>query len=186
MLDPDSGAVRRYDPNRDFLGAPTNPSFSEHEGVFDLLGEDDSCAVVVAASWARYRRDWSPGAASTGWARNFIPGDRWYDAWPDLYEFDDPRGLCRADIGGHFGKNYSVRWDLKRVLYRVSQEGEQRSRIVVERDPQQMAAFWDEIEQVGALSWAGSYVAPDVLDGTHWSVRLSHERSVVEADGSNA
>ena len=52
--------------------------------------------------------------------------------------------------------------------------------------PEQWEQFWAAVNAAGVWNWARDYTNPDVLDGTQWLLKLTHDGGTVRCAGSNA
>jgi hypothetical protein len=86
------------------------------------------------------------------------------------------------------GPMYSV--DLKdgNLEYRVLETGQpgNKTRVIVVR-PSKAAwsRFWLELNNTGVYRWRKSYLHPEIMDGTHWSITLEWGDRKFTSEGQN-
>jgi hypothetical protein len=97
-----------------------------------------------------------------------------------------------AAVGGYPGPWYEVEWNgsvLTYVARGVGSPGDrarvQEVRELVPRD-EAWQRFWFDLDACRAWDWAADYPAPDVADGTHWSVRIRRGLRSLDSRGDNA
>lgn len=91
-------------------------------------------------------------------------------------------------IGGYTGPSDEVLWKQGQLLCRHAPAAclwEPHPRIC-QPSSQQWENFWVAVEAAGAWNWVPEYNDPRVLDGTCWSLELSHAGREVRSGGSNA
>jgi hypothetical protein len=147
----------------------------------------EATQVLWRASFARIRGERAqPVLRDHDLSSNLLDG--WYEAWPDLFEFDEPAGISTFSIGGYSGPSYDVSWDSERLLYRAAADRAPRLRVVFEGTPQlreRIQRFRDEAADI-TFGWGSDYGVDDVQDGTSWALHLDQGGRVHESKGSNA
>ncbi|SEB99583.1 hypothetical protein [Paenibacillus sp. GP183] len=91
-----------------------------------------------------------------------------------------------ASVWGYFGSSYNVEVDLlngkviwSEGLYKVSE-------YVKQADTESMNTFIYGINNCRILNWEKNYNNLNILDGTHWSLKIELDDRIIEKSGSNA
>jgi hypothetical protein len=92
---------------------------------------------------------------------------------------------CR--IGGFLGCSYAVTQADERLVYEAFGAGytPEREQAVMPTD-NDWEGFWTALDEIGAWTWSGEFVNPDVLDGTSWSIHIERNGRALAATGRNA
>lgn len=99
-----------------------------------------------------------------------------------------------AFVGGYGGPSYEVEisFDTYNVKYKEyhDQLNTEMEYIVGDYDSPISTDKWHEftiqLKEMSILKWNNSYTNSDILDGTHWHVKIKTEYQSYEFQGSNA
>lgn len=98
-----------------------------------------------------------------------------------------PQTRLRFEFGGFEADGVQIRLSRGRLLYsKTMGPFPIEPPLVIQPTEDQRRQFWQEMDRLGVWSWAPEYINPNVLDGTQWSLSLSHAGRKAKCDGSNA
>ena len=94
----------------------------------------------------------------------------------------------KAFVGGYFGASYLVEIDLasRKVNWIHWEEGKQIATYQKTITIKTAESFIDQLKSAKLLEWKFKYEAPNVCDGTGWSVEIIREGRNLVKSGSNA
>jgi hypothetical protein len=93
----------------------------------------------------------------------------------------------RFELGGFEANGIEIRLSRGRLLYsKTMGPFPIEPPLIIQPSEDQWRQFWQEVDHIGVWSWAPEYTNPNVLDGTQWSLSLSHAGRKLKSDGSNA
>lgn len=97
-----------------------------------------------------------------------------------------PDGL-RFSIGGYCGTSHLVELRDGELWHEFSPRGDANWVRLRLRRPTaaQWSHFWQSMEQIDAWAWKPEYRTPGVLDGTGWSLELTHDTRRAISHGDN-
>lgn len=100
--------------------------------------------------------------------------------------FCAPPLMMEISIGGFLGKSYSLTCREGKILYEACGQGYQReSQTEIVPSPLQWGSFWKSCHQAGLWKWRENYTNREVVDGTHWAVRIHREDRQIISSGGN-
>lgn len=94
-------------------------------------------------------------------------------------------GRLSFEIGGFGGPWHRVRWRRGILVHETGDFGSTDA-VTSEMTPtlEQWQTFWSEVEKAEVWKWRRDYTRP-VLDGTSWSLKLTHDGRAIHSGGSN-
>ena len=98
-----------------------------------------------------------------------------------------PRTRLRFESGGLEAEGIALRLLRGRLLYsKTIGPFPAQPPQSIKPSEDQWFEFWQEVDRIGVWAWLTEYINPDVLDGTQWSLELSHSGRRIKCEGSNA
>ena len=96
--------------------------------------------------------------------------------------------VLHFEIGGYNGPCHEVRWQGGQLACRHAPGAYmwQQEPRACHPSPEQWQQFWAAAATAGVWNWDRDYTNLGVLDGTQWSLKLSHAGRRVRCAGSNA
>ena len=92
-----------------------------------------------------------------------------------------------AYIGGAMGRSYHVEYREGRLRYTAyGMHMRKTGDTDITPSRTQWEDFWKALEETEIWRWKAEYNDPDVIDGTHWEVKICHGGNQLHSRGSNA